>query len=771
MQGNYINRNLAEWPTLPANITDLRLDNNHLNEIPDTVRNLTNLKRIIISNNNITKISPELAKLAHFEDLRIPQNKLKKVPRTIFHLERLKILILNHNELTSLPSEVENLKNINQLHLQQNQIEKLPPEIGKLSELTHLYLNNNPISYLPHSLKNLRKLQLLDIRGTQLPQPSGFNPSQVQKTLDYILENQEEPIPELSIKKADIFLNFSLPELVSKYEEAFKSFNAEYDVEFNVLLDASEITNEASFLLIVVGFDIHELASEVFKIIEKCKENNIPYKILLQKDVSSVGEINLVKGNEVESLRDKLVKDFNDQLIQFNSTTDLKDMIFNVLREHRPEIILKRLELSNIGHFESSSINFDNSLTCIVGENGQGKSSILRALALAITGRDDSKYADEKTLRKLLRIEEINEDGDAIYSTSGRIKLEYTVDGENFENIIDLESEDEGRIINIKCSGDKEINSGEFNLKSLIIGFPQARGTYNHSVVINKKSYSQPHVDDLLPLITFKEDDRLNSFVDWIANLYGEAIKKGKIETTREGNIIQYVFQVISDLTGSQIKFKTVQKFSPPVIIVSSPDAPRGIPLDFISQGFKIVIGWIGYFIQRRFEAFPLSKPRSNYLEKGILIIDEIDNSIHPVWQKRLLDVLRDNFPNTQIICTTHSPLMVAGLDRSQIMEIHQSEDLFSIEPNEFDTWAASYRDILKYVFNTSDFIPKISKEEIKRKIEQTNSPTKKEKLKVTLERLLENETLMDDVRKYEEELRMKEQELNILIKEYRNKI
>lgn len=771
MQGNYNNKNLNAWPDLTVNITDLRLENNKLIEIPDEVQNLINLKRIIISNNNVTKISPELAKLSLLEDFRIQQNKLKKVPRTTFQLTRLKILILSHNELTSISTDIENLKNLTQLHLQENQIEKIPSEIGKLNELTHLYLNNNPISYLPHSINNLKNLKFLDIRGTKLPQPPNYNPSLVQQNIDYILEHQEDPIPELSIKKANIFLNFSLPELISKYEKAFESFNSEYDVEFEVLLNASKITKETSFLLIVVGFDIHEQNSEVFKIVKCCEENKIPYKILLQKDVSSVGEINLVKGNEVDSLREKLIKDFNEQLIQFNSTTDLKDMIFNVLKEHRPEIILKKLELFNIGHFKSTSINFDDSLTCIVGENGQGKSSILRALALAITGRDSSKYADEKTLRKLLRIEEINNDGDAIYSSKGHIKLEYAVDGEKFENIIDLESEDEGRVINIKCSGDREINSGEFNLKSLIIGFPQVRGTYNNSNIINKKSYSQPHIDDLLPLITFKEDDRLDSFVDWIANLYGEAIKKGKIDSTREGNIIKYVFKVISDLTGSQINFKTVQKFSPPVIIITSPDAPRGIPLDFISQGFKIVIGWVGYFIQRRFEAFPLSKPKSNYLEKAILIVDEIDNSIHPVWQKRLLDVLRKNFPNTQIICTTHSPLMLAGLDRSQIMEIHQSEDLFSIEPNDFDTWAASYKDILKHVFNTGEFIPKISKEEIEKKIEETNDVTKKEKLKVTLERLLENETLMDDVRKYEEELKKKEKELESLIQEYRNKI
>lgn len=770
MLGNYANKNLTEWPAMPISTSDIRIENNKLIEIPDEIKNLKSLKRIIINNNHIEKISFELKNLNFLEDFRLQNNDLTHIPNTIFSLEKLKILLLSDNQISKIPLEIENLKNLNQLHLQNNNIQSLPQEIGKLNNLTHLFLNNNPISYLPHSFRNLQNLSTLDISGTNLPIPPNYNASTAKATIEFVLENQEEPIPELNIKKSNVFLNFSIPSLIEKFEDAFETFHSAYDVEFVMLDNSSNIDKEITFLLIVVGFDIHSDVSEVFNIIEKCEKFKIPYRILFQKDISSVDEVNLAKGSEVYKLRDQLEDVNNNRLIQFNSIGDLNDMIFNVFREHRPEIILKKLELKNIGHFENASIDFHNSLTCIIGENGQGKSSILRALSLAIAGKDDNKFVDEKTLRKLLRIESINKNGDTIYAIEGKITLKYSLDNEDFENIIDIKSEDEGRIIDIKCSGDQEINSGEFNLKSLILGFPQIRGTFNQ-IVINRKPYSQPHVDDLLPLISFKEDDRLDSFVEWIANLYGEGIKKGNIDSTREGGIIKYVFEVISDLTGSNIKFKTVQKFSPPIIMITSPDAPRGIPLNYISQGFKVVIGWIGYFIQRRFEAFPLSNPNSNYLEKAVLIVDEIDSSIHPIWQQRLLTVLRKNFPNTQIICTTHSPLMIAGLDRDQIMEIHQSEDLFSIEPNDFDTWAATYKDILRLIFNTHEYVPKITKEEIEKKIEITDNKIKKEKLHSTLKRMQENEMLMDQIKRYEQNLKEKEKELNELIVEYRKKV
>ena len=308
-------------------------------------------------------------------------------------------------------------------------------------------------------------------------------------------------------------------------------------------------------------------------------------------------------------------------------------------------------------------------------------------------------------------------------------------------------------------------------MKSLIVGFPQLRGKISQDEKIDKSPYSQPHVNDLMPLLNNSDDNRLDSFISWITNLYGAAIKESNAEESRDFLIIKYVFEIISDLTGKKISFLTVQNFTPPVVIVSSPDSPNGIPLNLISQGFKIVIGWIGYFVQRIMEAFPLSSPSASSTEKSILIIDEIDSSIHPIWQSRLLNVLRKKFPYTQIICTTHSPIMLAGLDRQQILEIRTTGHKVHVQANEFDTWVTSYRDILQMIFNTSDFIPTITKEELELQLEElAENPTKQEEIKETLNQLISNEIAVDDLKRYEKNLKAKEKELDDLIEEYKSK-
>lgn len=52
-----------------------------------------------------------------------------------------------------------------------------------------------------------------------------------------------------------------------------------------------------------------------------------------------------------------------------------------------------------------------------------------------------------------------------------------------------------------------------------------------------------------------------------------------------------------------------------------------------------------------------------------VLLIDEIENHLHPTWQRRVIPALRKYFPNVQIFATTHSPFVVAGLKAG---ELHQ---------------------------------------------------------------------------------------------------
>lgn len=153
-----------------------------------------------------------------------------------------------------------------------------------------------------------------------------------------------------------------------------------------------------------------------------------------------------------------------------------------------------------------------------------------------------------KNQKKLLKIQDFSE-GNIKYQ-NGLIKLDYSIDGDLFSNELNILPDDNGNDINIIATNESHIIYSKYYLKSLIIGFPQARGneSLEDSGFIQNKII-QPHVSDLIPLINNSDDYRLRSFSGWIANLYFDSIKEKKEGNNSEELLIKNVFEIISRIT------------------------------------------------------------------------------------------------------------------------------------------------------------------------------------------------------------------------------
>ncbi len=77
----------------------------------------------------------------------------------------------------------------------------------------------------------------------------------------------------------------------------------------------------------------------------------------------------------------------------------------------------------------------------------------------------------------------------------------------------------------------------------------------------------------------------------------------------------------------------------------------------------------------------------SGQLEKdtdltGVVLIDEIEQHLHPRWQRHIVRLLKKTFPNIQFITTTHTPLCAGGtadLDKEEykLILLKRNEDSF----------------------------------------------------------------------------------------------
>lgn len=85
------------------------------------------------------------------------------------------------------------------------------------------------------------------------------------------------------------------------------------------------------------------------------------------------------------------------------------------------------------------------------------------------------------------------------------------------------------------------------------------------------------------------------------------------------------------------------------------------IPLDLLGEGFRRTLAWLSDLVAR-LELTPWKDPsRSPFDQDFWLLLDEIDQSLHPALQRRILPTLRRLFPNARIYATTHSPFVVAS--------------------------------------------------------------------------------------------------------------
>lgn len=347
---------------------------------------------------------------------------------------------------------------------------------------------------------------------------------------------------------------------------------------------------------------------------------------------------------------------------------------------HLSNVTLNQFSITNITHFHKLDLTFAKRITCIIGENGSGKSTILRAIALALVGTDKKRInTQHKNIVSLLQIKG-QQDGIEDYELEGKIELFYNAQYRN-EISFSFEYGD----LSITQNGDFK-NIDTYYFPHLMLGFSQSQGKNENGHAISIIKNDKANIKDIRPLIYGESDNRFEEFGHWISNLFAEGNKKAR-EKSKEHQIIAQLFGIISTVIGAEVKFITVNHDEEKVW-VATPDAPNGISLDLLSQGYSNVFGWIGYFMKRLAEVNPHAE---DFMQcPAIVFIDEIDTYLHPKWQQSILSTLITTFPNIQFVVTTHSPLVITNLPL-----LHENDvKIYQIKNNEIEAVEVVGRDI-----------------------------------------------------------------------------
>ncbi len=114
--------------------------------------------------------------------------------------------------------------------------------------------------------------------------------------------------------------------------------------------------------------------------------------------------------------------------------------------------------------------------------------------------------------------------------------------------------------------------------------------------------------------------------------------------------------------------------------VIFDMDGARGIPAHATSEGTILTLGLLAVLLNER--------------RPNLLLLDDIEQALHPQAQKRLVAVLKELlklYPELQIFATSHSPFLLDELDADQIWLTNIDEGQTAVQRlnthREFDVW------------------------------------------------------------------------------------
>lgn len=93
------------------------------------------------------------------------------------------------------------------------------------------------------------------------------------------------------------------------------------------------------------------------------------------------------------------------------------------------------------------------------------------------------------------------------------------------------------------------------------------------------------------------------------------------------------------------------------------------VPLKQLSDGYQAVIAMSIDILEVVMRLWPRLQDA-----EGIILLDEIGSQLHPTWKMRIVESLRRAFPGMQFIATTHDPLCLRGLGEGEVVVMRRNE-------------------------------------------------------------------------------------------------
>ncbi|MEW6279441.1 MAG: AAA family ATPase [Candidatus Eremiobacterota bacterium] len=343
------------------------------------------------------------------------------------------------------------------------------------------------------------------------------------------------------------------------------------------------------------------------------------------------------------------------------------------------------LRLEGVRRFLNLEVTFPSDLTVLVGKNATGKTSILRCLALALCHRQDAEALLASPIGRFV--------GDNLERAEIRVELRgpqtihmrtvLRVSNGREEIAEHTATDDQGNEVErprlLVCG---------YGCGRAVEGRDLGRGDYRTATSLGPLFQYETHL--LSTELTLR---RLDSLRREPPSGGGEAFRKLYADWTESiGTRVGLPDARLELVPGGGVEIHE----------------PGRAPLPFAgwADGYRLTVAWmldvLGWALLAHSMDLVSGQPC------GLLLLDEVEQHLHPSMQASLISRLKEAFPSMQIVATTHSPLVALGGKPEELVVLTPAPDgsVIRTSPPDFTTFSVEDMYTDEGLFATEPYSP-----------------------------------------------------------------
>ncbi len=335
---------------------------------------------------------------------------------------------------------------------------------------------------------------------------------------------------------------------------------------------------------------------------------------------------------------------------------------------------IRRALLKDLKGFRELDFSFERpgggyaGWTVLTGENGSGKTALLKAIALALVGPDVARalqpaltgWIRSGSTEAEIAVQIVAHESDKFVRGGRRPERPLWAE-------LDLEMNG-GPEVSMKTAARKRSSKkGPLNgpwaenaAGWFAVGYGPFRRLYGASPEAQRLMSGVSRVARFATM--FKEDATLLEGELWLKDLNYRKLEAKR----REARVLEQTISLLNDdFLRNGIRVDKID--SDGLWLRDASDTT--LPLSEMSEGYRAALALMIDIMRHLGNIYPesdLVSTENGHLVvpyEGVVLIDEIDAHLHPEWQRRIGYWLKERFPNMQFIVTSHSALVCQAAD------------------------------------------------------------------------------------------------------------